>query len=86
MEVLKTTAESYYDWLGNTGAGTLFYLTRRTDTEFVFEPIIIDTKKKDLTIKILQRVMNSPNFIALPGTPEMDEFINTDSVASLKKK
>jgi len=76
----KTTAEEYYEAIKESGAGTLYYLSKKVGSkdEFVFEPVIIDTKDKDLTIKVLKRVMLSPNFIAFPGTPEMYEFLNTD--------
>jgi hypothetical protein len=75
-----TTAEEYYEAIKSVGAGTLYYLTKKLDSsgEFVFEPLVIDTKKKDLTIRILKRAMLEPNFIAFPGTPEMDEFANSD--------
>ena len=74
---MKTTAESFYEAIKHVGAGSLYYLTRKQDsnTEFVFEPLLIDTSNRDLTIKILQRAMNEPNFIAFPGTPEAYEFI-----------
>jgi hypothetical protein len=42
----------------------------------MFEPVILDTKNKDLTINILKRVMLEPNFIAFPGTPEAYAFMN----------
>lgn len=73
-----TTAEQYYDLICEGGrAGTLYYLAKgKKENEFVFEPLIIDTKKKDLTIRILKRTMESPSFIAFPGTPEMTTFIN----------
>ena len=75
---MKTTAEQYYDAIKEVGAGTLYYITRKrgSDTEFVFEPLLIDTTNKSLCIKILQRAMNEPNFIAFPGTPEAYEFMN----------
>ena len=76
---MKTTAKEYYDALG-FAVGTLFYLTRKNGSteEYVLEPLLVDTKNKDLTIRILKRVMLEPNFIAFPGTPEMDEFANSD--------
>lgn len=76
----KTTAEEYYEAIKHVGAGTLYYLTRKAGSkdEFVFEPVIIDTKDEDLTIKVLKRVMLNPNFIAFPGTPEAYDFLNTD--------
>jgi len=75
----KTTAEEYYEALGNN-AGTLFYLKRKngSKTEFVFEALNIDAKKKDLTIRILKRAMNDSDFIAFPGTPEFYDFINEE--------
>lgn len=81
---MKTTAIDFYEAIQHVGAGSLYYLKRKTETEFIFEPVIIDTKNKDLTINILKRVMMEPDFIAFPGTPEAYEFIN-ESVASEKK-
>ncbi len=74
---MKTTAESFYECLDSVGAGTLYYLTRKSGSqnEYVLEPLIIDTKKKDLTIRILKRTMDHPDFIAFPGTPEMFAFL-----------
>ena len=82
----KTSAEEYYEALGDN-AGTLFYLKRKkgSDTEFVFEALNIDTKKKDLTIRILKRAMEEPDFIAFPGTPEFFDFVN-EAVDSTKNK
>lgn len=76
----KTTAESFYEAIKHVGAGSLYYLVRKkgTDGEFIFEPLVIDTKDKDLTIKILQRAMDHPDFIAFPGTPEAYEFMRGD--------
>jgi hypothetical protein len=50
-----TTAKDYYEALGSA-AGTLFYLTRKNESteEYVLEPLLIDTKNKDLTLKALQ--------------------------------
>ena len=75
----KTSAEEYYEALGDN-AGTLFYLKRKdgSKTEFVFEALNIDAKKKDLTIRILKRAMNDSNFIAFPGTSEFYDFINEE--------
>lgn len=75
--IQKTTAESFYEAIKHLGAGSLYYLTRKKDTEseFIFEPLVIDTKDKDLTVKILQRAMDHPDFIAFPGTPEAYEFL-----------
>ena len=75
----KTTAEDYYKALGNN-AGTLFYLKRKngSKTEFVFEALNVDAKKKDLTIRILKRAMNDPDFVAFPGTPEFYDFVNEE--------
>jgi len=68
----KTTAESFYEAIAHIGAGSLYYLTRKNGSkeEYMFEPVILDTKNKDLTINILKRVMLEPNFIAFPGTPD----------------
>ncbi len=75
---MKTTAESFYEYISDTGAGTLYYLARKSGSqnEFIFEPLIIDTKKKDLTIRILKRTMDHPDFVAFPGTPEMFAFMD----------
>ena len=73
---MKTTAENFFEAIKHVGAGSLYYLKRKSETEFVFEPVIIDTKNKDLTINILKRVMLEPDFIAFPGTAEAYEFIN----------
>lgn len=75
--IQKTTAESFYEAIKHLGAGSLYYLMRKKDTEseFIFEPLVIDTKDRDLTIKILQRAMDHPDFIAFPGTPEAYEFM-----------
>jgi hypothetical protein len=78
---MKTTAEDFFEAIKHIGAGSLYYLKRKSETEFVFEPVIIDTKNKDLTINILKRVMLEPDFIAFPGTAEAYEFIN-ESVTS----
>lgn len=84
---MKTTAKDFYEAIKHIGAGTLFYLSRKSGSneEFVFEPLLIDTTKEDLCIKILQRAMNEPNFIAFPGTPEAYEFMN-ETVADTNKK
>lgn len=76
----KTTAENFYEAIKHVGAGSLYYLTRKKDseTEFIFEPLVIDTKDRELTIKILQRAMEHPDFIAFPGTPEAYEFMRGD--------
>lgn len=73
---MKTTAEDFFEAIKHVGAGSLYYLKRKSETEFVFEPVIIDTKNKDLTVNILKRVMLEPDFIAFPGTAEAYEFIN----------
>lgn len=80
----KTTAEDFYEAIKHIGAGSLYYLTKKEGSkdEFVFEPVILDTKDKDLTIRVLKRVMMSPNFIAFPGTPESYEFLSSSDVAS----
>ncbi len=82
-----TTAEEFYEAIAHMGAGSLYYLTQKdgSSTEFVFEPLIIDTTKKELTINILKRAMQHPSFIAFPGTPEAYEFMN-NSVAETKIK
>lgn len=74
---MKTTAEEYYQALGEI-AGTLFYLNRKNGSteEYILEPLILDTKNKDLTIKALQRVMDNPDFIAFPGTQEFNNFMS----------
>lgn len=84
---MKTTAESFYEAIKHIGAGSLFYLTRKkdSDTEFIFESLMIDTSNRDLTIKILQRVMKEPNFIAFPGTEEAYEFMK-ETVADSNEK
>lgn len=83
----KTTAESFYEAIKHVGAGSLYYLIKKknSDTEFIFEPLVIDTKDRELTIKILQRAMNRPDFVAFPGTPEAYEFMQ-ESVDTLPKK
>jgi hypothetical protein len=75
---MKTTAREFYQAIKQIGAGSLYYLVCKKDKtdEFVFEPLVIDTKDEDLTIKILQRTMERPDFIAFPGTPEAYEFMN----------
>ena len=76
----KTTAEDFFDAIKDIGAGSLYYLSSKkgSDTEFVFESVIIDTKNRDLSIRVLKRVMMEPSFIAFPGTPEAYEFLNSD--------
>ena len=81
---MKTTAEDFFEAVKHIGAGSLYYLKRKSETEFIFEPVIIDTKNKDLTINIFKRVMMEPDFIAFPGTPEAYEFMN-ESTTSEKK-
>jgi len=81
---MKTTAEDFFEAVKHIGAGSLYYLKRKSETEFIFEPVIIDTKNKDLTINIFKRVMLEPDFIAFPGTPEAYEFMN-ESITSDKK-
>lgn len=83
----KTTAESFFEAIKHLGAGSLYYLTRKegSDTEFIFEPLVIDTKDRDLTVKILQRAMEHPDFIAFPGTPEAYEFMRGDVDNSIQK-
>lgn len=75
-----TTAEDFYNAIAHMGAGSLYYLTRKegSSTEFVFEPLIVDTKNKEQTINILNRAMQHPSFIAFPGTPEAYAFMNSD--------
>jgi hypothetical protein len=83
----ETSAEDFFEAIKDIGAGSLYYLSKKagSETEFIFEPVIIDTKNKDLTIRVLKRVMMEPNFIAFPGTPEAYEFLRTDVVDSTKK-
>jgi len=71
----STTAKEYYEALEDIGAGTLFYLKRKGEEEYILEPLLIDTRNKDLCIKILHRAMEEPGFIAFPGTPEFENFI-----------
>jgi hypothetical protein len=84
---MQTTAESFYEAIKHVGAGSLYYLVRKkgSNTEFVFEPLMIDARNRDLTIKILQRAMNEPNFIAFPGTPEAYNFMR-ETVANSEEK
>ena len=86
MEI--TTAEDFYEAIKHIGAGSLYYLVRKEHVkeEFIFEPVILDTRDKDLTINILKRVMLNPNFIAFPGTPEAYEFMRVDVASSDNKK
>lgn len=83
----KTTAESFYEAIKHVGAGSLYYLVRKkgTESEFIFEPLVIDTKDRDLTVKILQRAMDHPDFIAFPGTPEAYEFMRGDVDDTIEK-
>jgi hypothetical protein len=83
----KTTAENFYEAIKHIGAGSLYYLVRKkgSDTEFIFEPLVIDTKDRDLTVKILQRTMEHPDFIAFPGTPEAYEFMRGDVDDTIEK-
>ena len=83
----KTSAESFYEAIKHVGAGSLYYLVRKKDssTEFIFEPLVIDTKDRELTVKILQRAMERPGFIAFPGTPEAYAFMQ-ETVADPNEK
>jgi len=83
----KTTAESFYEAIKHIGAGSLYYLTRKqgSETEFIFEPLIVDTKDKELTVKILQRTMDHPDFIAFPGTPEAYDFMRGEVDDTVQK-
>lgn len=83
----KTSAENFYEAIKSVGAGSLYYLVRKKDssTEFIFEPLVIDTKDKNLTIKILQRAMDRPDFLAFPGTPEAYAFMQ-ETVADPNEK
>ena len=83
---MKTTTENFYEAIKHVGAGSLYYLKRKNDTEFIFEPVIIDTKNKDLTLNILKRVMLEPDFVAFPGTPEAYEFLNESSTFTKENK
>lgn len=82
-----TTAEDFYEAIAHIGAGSLYYLMRRNGsaTEYIFEPVILDTKNKEQTINILKRVMDHQDFIAFPGTPEAYSFMN-EVGASLENK
>ena len=75
---MKTTAKDFYQAIKHVGSGSLYFLVRKKDKsdEFVFEPLVLDTKDENLTVKILQRTMERPDFIAFPGTPEAYEFMN----------
>lgn len=81
----KTTAEEFFEAIKDVGAGSLYYIKKKdgSETEILFEPVIIDTSKKDLTINILKRVMLDKDFVAFPGTPEAYEFLKSD-VGGLK--
>jgi hypothetical protein len=83
----ETTAEVFFEAIEHVGAGSLYYLARKqgSNTEFIFEPVIIDTSNRDLTIRVLKRVMMDPNFIAFPGTPEAHAFMQ-ETVADPNKK
>ena len=81
-----TTAEDYFDMMPDRGAGQLFYLTRKSESEFVLESVIIDTGKRVETINRLKRVMLQPNFIAFPGTPEMYAFMDETEVGDSENK
>lgn len=83
----KTTAENFYEAIKHVGAGSLYYLVRKnnSESEFVFEPLVIDTKDKDLTVKILQRAMDRPDFIAFPGTPEAYNFMRGEVDDTIEK-
>jgi hypothetical protein len=70
-----TTAKDYYEALQDVGAGTLFYLKRKGEEEYILEPLLIDTTNSDLCIKILHRAMEEPDFIAFPGTAEWQAFM-----------
>jgi len=83
---MKTTADNFFEAIKHVGAGSLYYLKRKNDTEFIFETVIIDTKNKDLTLNILKRVMLEPDFVAFPGTPEAYEFINESSTFTKENK
>ena len=83
----QTTAENFYEAIKHVGAGSLYYLVRKnnSESEFVFEPLVIDTKDKDLTVKILQRAMDRPDFIAFPGTPEAYDFMRGEVDDTIEK-
>ena len=81
---MKTTAKDFYEAIQDKGAGTMFYLKRKGEEEYSFEPLLIDTTNKDLCIKILQRAVEEPGFIAFPGTPEWYTFM--EEVDNLSKK
>jgi len=73
----KTSAEDFFEAIKHLGAGSLYYLVRKkgSETEFIFEPLVIDTKDRDLTLRILRRATEHPDFIAFPGTPEAYAFM-----------
>ena len=83
----QTTAENFYEAIKHVGAGSLYYLVRKnnSESEFVFEPLVIDTKDKDLTVKILQRAMDRTDFIAFPGTPEAYNFMRGEVDDTIEK-
>jgi len=73
-----TTADNYFTFIEDRGAGTLFYLAKKKDGkegEMILESVLIDTTNRDLTLKILERTMKHPNFLAFPGTPEFYEIV-----------
>jgi len=73
-----TTADEYYDLIKDIGSGQLFYLTHKGDNEYVFEGLIINTSKRTESINRLKRAMMDPKFVAFPGTPEMNTFLEED--------
>lgn len=70
-----TSAEEYYELIKDMGSGQLFYLKHQKDNKYVFESVIIDTAKKTESINRLKRVVLDPKFIAFPGTPEFNAFL-----------
>lgn len=78
-----TTAEEYYEAIKDMGAGSLYYLARKanSEVEYIFEPVILDTKNKEQTINILKRTMAHPDFVAFPGTLEMHAFVDDETNA-----
>ena len=71
-----TSAEEYYELIKDMGSGQLFYLKHQKDNEYVFESVILDTTKKTESINRLKRVVLDPKFIAFPGTPEFNAFVD----------
>jgi hypothetical protein len=73
-----TTPEEYYELIKDMGAaGQLFYLRKgKSDEEYVFDCVIVDTSKKTETINRLKRASIEEGFIGFPGTPEFTKFMD----------